>query len=144
LQCSAKPLPTLLHTDLVSFRHAPSPKAQLQLFVKTRFSSMCLLIESLLKYKEVLLAAVNCVEYAKASAKAQRRKLQGPSYEESPEALREHEEELETLETGLYNTKAPPVALRGLQKYAVVFLDVTSLRFWAALQVRGSDMKFCH
>jgi hypothetical protein len=56
---------------------------------------------------------------------------------------REHEE-LEILETGLFNTKAPPVALRGLQKYAVVFLNVISLRFWAALQVRGTDVKFCH
>jgi hypothetical protein len=40
------------------------------------------------------------------------------------------------LETGLFNTRAPPPELAGCKKYATIYMNIMSPRFWEALQVR--------
>jgi hypothetical protein len=116
-------------------RNADSPKAQLQTFGKTRFSSFAILIQSLQLHRVTLEDCVKAPQYATSAAKALRRGVYTPPEEEGPKDLVEAEAQLEGMECGLYNTRAVPDSLAGNQKYARIYLDVTSPRFWDALQV---------
>lgn len=79
--------------------------------------------------------AVESSEYSEISAKASRTRVWTPPEDDLPNELRLQDEELEKMEQGLYNTRPPPTALIGYGKYAVVYQDVKSPRFWEALQV---------
>ena len=117
-------------------RYAPIAHAQLQMFVKTRFASFAQLLHSLLQYKDALLEAVKTPQYAAQAALAMRRgRIHGEDDDDGPEELRLLEQQLAQLETGLFNTKAPPTVLQGTKKFATVYLDLTSPRFWEAIRV---------
>jgi hypothetical protein len=122
----------------VMCRWAPRPTSQLQIFSKTRFSSFSILIESLQLYRPTLEQAVKTPQYATHAAKALKKPPYIPPDDDTPKDLREAEQQMADLETGLFNTRAPPPAaeLAGCKKYATIYMNIMSPRFWEALQVR--------
>lgn len=128
---------------LLLFRFACSSTAQIQLFVKTRFASFALMIESLLKYQGVLQEVVESSQYAVHASNALKRPPYCPKEDEVVDELKDAEKEMDQMaerdlsmiEVGLYNTKLCPPALEGCKKYAIVAMDVMSPKFWRALRV---------
>jgi hypothetical protein len=58
---------------------------------------------------------------------------------ELPHDLEAADRELADMEQGLFNTRAVPEPLVGCKKYAVIYQNVTSLRFFDALTVRTAS-----
>ena len=106
----------------------------MQTFGKTRFSSFCILIASLQMHHTTLDAAVRTDLYVAHVRKAIKRGTCGPLVG-LPEQLQEAEDAMADMETGLYNSRALPDQYVGLRKYAVIYQDVLSQRYWDALQV---------
>jgi hypothetical protein len=116
-------------------RYSENPASQLQLFGKTRFASFSILIGSLIRYRDVLEKAVKSKDYVLYAKKATRKGVWMPPDEDMPRDLADAERDLPEMEMGLFNTRAVPIDLIGTKKYATIFLDITSLRFWEALAV---------
>jgi hypothetical protein len=83
----------------------------------------------------VLEKAVSSKDYVLSAKKATREGVWMPSDDDLPRDLADAEKGLADMEIGLYNTRAVPVDLVGTKKYATIFLDITSKRFWEALVV---------
>lgn len=72
--------------------------------------------------------------------KAHKRGTRAPPEDDLPQQLQDAEQAMQNMEIGLFNSRAVPDELIGLGKYAVVYQDILSQRFWDALAVRSS---FC-
>jgi hypothetical protein len=122
-------------------RYCDSPKARLQTFCKTRFSGIKVLLDSLQKYRGSLENAVRAQKYATLVKRAMKKGSESqrcPMDDDHnvPKELQAAEKNLRNMEVGLYNTKAVPDPLIGTKKYARIFLDITSARYWEAAKVQ--------
>jgi hypothetical protein len=118
-----------------SCRFASYTKAQLQTFCLTRFSPFAILINSLQKYRKTFASAVTAPQYACAAAKSLRHELWTPPKDDVHVDLERAEKRIEGMEVGLLNLRALPPQIVGTKKYARIYQDVLSLRYWEALQV---------
>jgi len=118
------------------FRFASYAQAQLQTFGKTRFSSFAILISSLQRHQDTLERATNSPQYAALASKALKRVAWQPDEDDSHKDLEAVEALMADRETGLFNTRALPIELLGTKKYARIYQDIHSKRYWEALQVR--------
>jgi hypothetical protein len=116
-------------------RFAGYTKAQLQTFCSTRFSSFAILINSLQKHRETLASAVMSPQYACAAAKSLRHAQWTPPENDVHVDLERAEMTIEGMEVGLFNSRALPPQVVGTKKYARIYQDVLSPRYWEALQV---------
>jgi hypothetical protein len=121
-----------------SCRYADNSKSQLQTFGKTRFSFFRILIESLQVHHTTLDTVVRTELYVAHARKALKRGTRGPPEEELPQQLQEAEDAMAGMKKGLYNTRVLPDRYIGLRKYAVIYQDILSQRFWDALEVTTS------
>jgi hypothetical protein len=87
-------------------------------------------------YRPTLEQAVKTPQYATHATKALKKPPYTPPDDDTPKDLREAEQQMADLETRLFNTQAPPPELAGCKKYATIYMNITSPRFWEALQVR--------
>jgi hypothetical protein len=116
-------------------REAVSPTSQLQMYGKTRFQYFAVLLRSLAHHHDALHNSVTSPSYAHIAAKALKKGIYIPEDDDANPHLAAAEMSMQGAEVGLYNTRAPPAPLLGLGKYTVIFLDITSQRFWDACQV---------
>lgn len=105
------------------------------MYGKTRFSSFAILIESLQKHHPTLDKAVKSQLFMTTARKAARQRVWSPPGDDLPKDLLKAERIMEEMEQGLFNSRAVPDALIDLKKYAVIYQDITSQRFWDALGV---------
>jgi hypothetical protein len=122
-------------------RFCDTPKARLQTFCKTRFSGIKVLLHSQQKYRSSLEDAVRSPKYAALVKRAMKKGSESqrcpmPDEFDVPKELQAAERNLKNMEFGLYNTRAVPNALIGTKKFARVYWDVTSPRYWEAAQVQ--------
>jgi hypothetical protein len=97
------------------------------------------LLESQVKYRTALTGSVESQTYAqlvKSAVKNARKLTSAPdAFDDAPKELRDAEMQIHDMEQGLYNTRAVPADLVGTKRFARVYLDVTSLRYFEAIQV---------
>jgi hypothetical protein len=106
------------------------------------------LLRSLLKYRTVLHNAVNSPHYIQRVLKTCKGKRQQREWEEARDdelqLLLNAEEQIEAdpdqNERGLWNDKPLPAELIGTKKYARIYQDVNSQRFWEAVQVSSLSL----
>jgi hypothetical protein len=122
-------------TGRAGLRHVKGDKPQIQLNGKTRFSSFAVLIESLQRHHHTLDTVISSPAYARAAGKAAKKGVWVPPDDDVPFDLQHAEKILEDAETGLYNVRAMPATLTRLNKFTVVYQDITCQRFWDALEV---------
>jgi hypothetical protein len=130
------------------YRFTDTQVAQLQNFSQTRFSGIAVLLRSLLKYRTPLNDAVNSPHYIQRVLKTCKRKKQQREWEETRDEelqlLLEAEEQIEAdpnkNEAGLWNDKPLPAELIGTKKFARIFQNVNSKRFWEATQVSSQSV----
>jgi hypothetical protein len=110
-------------------RHLKGDKAQIQLNGKTRLSSYAILIESLQQNHHTLDTVVTSPPYARAAGKVAKKGVWMPTDDDVPFDSQQAERILEDAETGLCNVRAMPATLTGLNKFAVIYQDITCQRF---------------
>jgi hypothetical protein len=114
-------------------RFTRSALSQLQLAVLSRFSSNALIVQSLIRHKDAILEAVASEDFVQAAVKAAKKAPRDtPSDEDVHPALAAAEELLQKGDS-LFNKASCPSELSG--GLAVVWKNVNSAEFWAALQV---------
>ena len=76
-------------------------------------------------------------QYAIAASKAVSKpgSVYIPDEGELPHDLENADRDMVAMEVGLFNTRAVPLELQGCKKYAVMYQDIMSPRFFEALQV---------
>jgi hypothetical protein len=96
------------------------------------------LLDSLVKYRSQLHNAVSSERYAelaKIGMKNGRNNAQHHHDDDAPKELQDAEMQITDMEVGLYNNRGVPPALLGTKRFARVYQDITSLRYWEAVQV---------
>jgi hypothetical protein len=118
-------------------------KAQLQMYGKTRFSSIAILIESLQRYHKIIERTVKAPAYVLAARKALKRGVWTPTEDDHGVLLKAAEEAM-MEDRSPYSTGLIPFELAGLQKCSTIHQDVIFQTFWDALQVQHQQSCACH
>lgn len=81
--------------------------------------------------------AVSSPQYVVAATKALSRKggVYTPPEDDLPHDLKAADKDMAEMEVGLFNTRAVPSQLQGCKKYAIIYQDIMSPRFFEALKV---------